>query len=176
LGQIKVSRTDPGDTPTMDAASVPAPASPGPATAPPGDLAIWFFILAELLAFGVFFAAYAFARAHNVALFDTMQQTLDRQAGALNTVLLISGSACVARAVEAVGRARSATGARWLLAGIACGAGFLVVKGVEYAAKFEAGINLSTPTSTFPFYQIPFYPPATRWRSSSTPGRTACRC
>lgn len=157
LGQIKVSRTDPGDTPTMDAASVPAPASPGPATAPPGDLAIWFFILAELLAFGVFFAAYAFARAHNVALFDTMQQTLDRQAGALNTVLLISGSACVARAVEAVGRARSATGARWLLAGIACGAGFLVVKGVEYAAKFEAGINLSTNTFYMFYLSLTFF-------------------
>ena len=93
-----------------------APTSPpphAPASAPPGDLAIWFFILAELLAFGVFFAAYAFARARNVELFDSMQLTLDRQAGALNTVLLISGSACVARAVEAVGRARSTTGARW---------------------------------------------------------------
>ena len=84
---------------------------PGPAVAPPGDLAIWFFILAELLAFGVFFAAYAFGRAHNVALFNEMQQTLDRQAGAFNNVLLITGSWCVARAVEAVERSRSATGA-----------------------------------------------------------------
>jgi nitric oxide reductase NorE protein len=93
------------------------PAHPGgPAVAPPGDLAIWFFILAELLAFGVFFAAYAFGRAHNVELFNEMQQTLDRQAGALNTVLLITGSWCVARGVEAVERARSATGARWLAA------------------------------------------------------------
>ena len=32
----------------------------------PGDLAIWFFILAEMLAFAVFFAAYAFARASHV--------------------------------------------------------------------------------------------------------------
>jgi nitric oxide reductase NorE protein len=44
----------------------------------PGDLAIWFFILAEMLAFAVFFAAYAFARANNVELFNEYQQTLDR--------------------------------------------------------------------------------------------------
>ena len=39
-----------------------APAAAAPAHGPrlAGDLAIWFFILAELLALGVFFAAYAF--------------------------------------------------------------------------------------------------------------------
>ena len=130
---------------------------PGPAAAPPGDLAIWFFILAELLAFGVFFGAYAFGRAHNVALFNEMQQHLDRQAGAVNTVLLITGSWCVARAVEAVERSRSATGARWLAAGIACGGGFLVVKGFEYAAKFGAGINLSTNTFYMFYLSLTFF-------------------
>ena len=135
---------------------IPAPHS-GPAVAPPGDLAIWFFILAELLAFGVFFAAYAFARAHNVELFNEMQQTLDRPAGALNTVLLITASWCVARGVEATHRARSATGARWLAGGILCGGGFLAVKGVEYAAKFGAGINLSTNTFYMFYLSLTFF-------------------
>ena len=48
----------------------------------PGDLAIWFFILAELLVFAVFFLAYAFARARNVPLFNESQLTLDLNAGA----------------------------------------------------------------------------------------------
>ena len=135
---------------------IPAPHS-GPAFAPPGDLAIWFFILAELLAFGVFFAAYAFARARNVELFNEMQQTLDRPAGALNTVLLITASWCVARGAEAPHRARSATGARWLADGILCGGGFLVVKGVEYAAKFGAGINLSTNTFYMFYLSLTFF-------------------
>jgi len=133
------------------------PPHTGPAVAPPGDLAIWFFILAELLAFGVFFAAYAFARARHVELFNAMQQTLDRPAGALNTVLLITGSWCVARAVEAVGRARAQTGARWLAAGIACGGGFLVVKCLEYADKFGAGINLSTNTFYMFYLSLTFF-------------------
>ena len=100
----------------MEAAPTPSSPTSAPASAPPGDLAIWFFILAELLAFGVFFAAYAFGRAHNVELFNEMQLTLNRPAGALNTVLLITASWCVARGVEAVSRARPATGARWLAA------------------------------------------------------------
>ena len=45
---------------------------------PPGDLAIWIFILAELGVFAVFFAAYAFARVGDVALFTAGQETLDR--------------------------------------------------------------------------------------------------
>lgn len=133
------------------------PPHAGPAAAPPGDLAIWFFILAELLAFGVFFSAYAFARARNVELFNAMQQHLDRTSGAINTALLITGSWCVARAVEAVGRSRSATGARWLAAGIACGVGFLVVKGAEYADKFAAGINLSSNTFYMFYLSLTFF-------------------
>src|SRR6185369_12895729 len=70
----------------------------------PGDLAIWFFILAEMLAFAIFFSAYAFARASHVEEFNLYQQTLDRNAGALNTVLLISGSWFVALAVQAAHR------------------------------------------------------------------------
>jgi nitric oxide reductase NorE protein len=141
--------------------TLPLPASAAPATAheaPPGDLAIWFFILAELLAFAVFFVAYAFARAHDVALFDAMQAQVDRSAGAANTVLLISGSWCVARAVALVtGRGDSRGGSRWLAGGILCGVGFLVVKVFEYAAKFGAGINLSTNTYWMFYLSLTFF-------------------
>ena len=47
----------------------------------PGDFAIWVFIFAELLVFGVLFLAYAFARAYNVEMFAQYQQTLDRSSG-----------------------------------------------------------------------------------------------
>ena len=43
-----------------------------------GDIAIWIFILAELLAFGVFFIAYAFTRANHIELFDAEQAALNR--------------------------------------------------------------------------------------------------
>ena len=118
---------------------------------PPGDLAIWVFILAELLAFGVFFVAYAFTRSHDVALFDAMQPHLDRDAGALNTVLLITSSWCVARAVAAIRVDAMRISARFLLGALAGGTGFVVVKLFEYQAKFALGINLTT-NSFYMFY------------------------
>lgn len=120
-----------------------------------GDLAVWIFILAELLAFGVFFLAYSFARARQPALFDAAQATLDRHAGALNTVLLVTSSALVAQAVALI--RRDATGAtsaaaRCLLGAIVCGAGFVVVKSAEYASHFAAGMELSS--STFSMFYL----------------------
>jgi nitric oxide reductase NorE protein len=122
-----------------------------------GDLAVWIFILAELLAFGVFFVAYAFSRARHPALFDAAQAALDRHAGALNTVLLVSSSACVAQAVALLAAAPANAAhadrraARWLLGAITCGLGFVLVKGNEYATHFAAGMELSSSTFTM-FY------------------------
>lgn len=123
----------------------------------PGDLAIWFFILAEMLAFAIFFSAYAFARASHVEEFNLYQQTLDRNAGALNTVLLISGSWFVALAVQAAHRDDPARISRNLLLGWLCGGGFLVVKVFEYAAKFGAGISLSTNTFYMFYISLTFF-------------------
>lgn len=111
-----------------------------------GDLAVWLIILAELLAFGILFLSYAFARTFDVALFSASQRTLDLNSGALNTALLITGSWCVVRAVQTVKLDASAAGTRWLLAALACGSGFVVIKVMEFSDKAQAGIDLSTNT------------------------------
>ena len=123
-----------------------APASP---PALQGDVAVWVFLLAELLAFGVFFLAYAFARARHPQLFDAAQASLDRRSGLINTLLMVSSSALVAQAVSAVRRAQvdsAQRAARALLGAIVCGLGFVVVKGHEYAVHFAAGMELSSNT------------------------------
>ena len=99
----------------------------------PGDLGVWLIILLELLTFAILFVSFAFARTREVELFNASQATLNLNAGALNTVLLISGSWCVACAVSAVRRNASMVGARWLLGALACGGGFVGVKLGEYA-------------------------------------------
>jgi len=129
------------DTPLALTADLPRGT---PARPLPGDLAVWIFILAELLVFAVFFIAYTVARSRDVALFDAMQATLDRGAGALNTVLLVTSSWCVARGVHAADQGRPRPAARWIALGIGCGGGFLLVKASEYAAKFAVGVNLSS--------------------------------
>jgi len=117
----------------------------------PGDFAIWIFILAELLVFGIFFLAYAFARSKNVELFNASQIYLDRDSGAINTLVLITSSYFVVRAVAAI-RANSARHCtRWLIAAIALGGVFVVIKLFEFHAKISAGISLSTNTF-FMFY------------------------
>jgi len=123
----------------------------------PGDLAIWIFILAEMLAFAVFFSAYAFARTSNVELFNLHQHTLNRNAGALNTILLVTGSWFVVLAVQAAHRDDGKAVTRNIALGFICGAGFLVVKIFEYAEKFGAGISLSTNTFYMFYISLTFF-------------------
>ena len=123
----------------------------------PGDLAIWFFILAELLAFGAFFIAYAFTRAHNVELFDAQQLGLDRTSGAINTVLLLTSSFFVVRAVQLAEADQGRRAAPWLAGAFGCGAGFVVVKLFEYAAKFAAGMSLSSNTFDMFYLLLTFF-------------------
>jgi hypothetical protein len=54
-------------------------------------------------------------------------------------------------------RARRSPPARAGWRRIACGGGFLVVKGFEYAAKFGAGINLSTNTFYMFYLSLTFF-------------------
>ena len=110
----------------------------------PGDFAIWIFIYAELLVFGIFFLAYAFARAQNVELFNEYQQTLNRESGAINTLLLITSSYFVVMAVHAIRGNAARRCSQWLMLAILGGAVFVVVKMSEFAAKYADGINLST--------------------------------
>jgi nitric oxide reductase NorE protein len=124
---------------------------------PPGDLAIWIFILAELGVFALFFSSYAFARLHNVALFDEFQQHLDRRAALINTLALITGSYFVVRAVAAIREGARDHCVRWLLAALGMGALFVVVKGAEYAHHFEQGITLSTNTFYMFYLSLTFF-------------------
>jgi nitric oxide reductase NorE protein len=124
---------------------------------PPGDLAIWIFILAELGVFAVFFAAYAFARMGDVALFNACQETLDRGAALVNTVALITGSYFVVRSVAAIRAGDQGGCVRWLLAALAMGLVFVVVKGVEYAHHFGAGVTLSTNTFYMFYLSLTFF-------------------
>lgn len=109
-----------------------------------GDLAVWLIILAELLAFALLFVAFAVTRARHPVLFAQSQHSLDASMGLVNTLLLISGSACVVQAVSAVvaGAARAALA--WLAGAQGCGAAFLVFKVGEYADNAAAGIDLET--------------------------------
>jgi len=156
----------------MPSSLSPAPASPCSATGNPtgavsahraevprlrGDLGVWLVILLELLTFAILFVSYAFARTREVDLFNASQATLNLHTGALNTVLLISGSACVAASVQAMRRDARSACARWLLAALACGSGFVGIKLWEYADKMAEGVDLSTNTFYMFYLSLTFF-------------------
>jgi nitric oxide reductase NorE protein len=124
---------------------------------PPGDLAIWIFILAELSVFAAFFASYAFARMADPGLFDACQSTLDRRAALINTLALITSSYFVVRSVAAIRAGDRRACVRWLLAAIAMGFLFLGVKIMEYGHHFGAGIRLSTNTFYMFYLSLTFF-------------------
>lgn len=114
---------------------------------------MWFVIGIEMLTFGLFFIVFAIARSREAELFRAGQAGLNLHAGALNTALLLTGSWCVARGVQALRTSRRHAGARWTWAAAACGAGFLLSKAIEYQAKSAEGKDLSTDTF-FMFYYL----------------------
>lgn len=113
-------------------------------TQPPGDLAIWIFILAELSVFALLFVVYAFTRRYHLELFNHYQLQLDRTSGLINTLTLITSSYLVVRAVAAIKQGDARRCSRWLWGAFALGLLFLLVKGAEYHHHFSLGIGLST--------------------------------
>ena len=123
----------------------------------PGDFAIWIFIFAELLVFGIFFLIYAVVRAQNVELFNQYQDTLNREVGAINTVLLITASYFVVKAVHAIGKNDVAACTNWITAALVIGTGFLILKSNEFYNTFSAGISLDTNTFYFFYISLTFF-------------------
>ncbi|MCP3868204.1 MAG: cytochrome c oxidase subunit 3 family protein [Gammaproteobacteria bacterium] len=124
---------------------------------PPGDLAIWIFILAELAVFAVFFAAYAYTRMNHVELFNSYQENLDRGSAFINTLALITSSYFVVRAVAAIRDNDHRHCVGWLLAALGMGALFLIVKSTEFAHHLGQGITLSTNTFYMFYLSLTFF-------------------
>ena len=128
----------------------------------PGDLMIWVLIVSELLAFGAGLLAFLAVRAGQVELFAESQDHLNRVAGAVNTIVLVSSgfmAAMAARAAagdeaEAGGRGASRRASRlWLAGAMLLGGLFMAIKSMEYAAKARAGIGIDT-NDFFTFYYL----------------------
>jgi nitric oxide reductase NorE protein len=111
-----------------------------------GDFAMWLIIGIEMLTFGLMFVVFSFARMREPAVFHTGQATLDLHLGAANTALLLTGSWCAARGVQALRRGTAQRGARWLWGAAGFGIAFLLLKSLEYRAKARAGYDLDTDT------------------------------
>lgn len=123
----------------------------------PGDLAIWFVIMAEMLVFGVFFIVYVVVRSNNVELFNEYQLELHRIGGVINTIVLITSSYFVALGIHAIRKGNIQRTGNLLLLAILMGAIFVGVKIWEYSFVFGAGIHLSTNTFYTFYISLTFF-------------------
>lgn len=123
----------------------------------PGDLAMWFFIFAELLAFALLIGSMAYARAHWNDIFSAGIATLHPIAGLINTLILLTGSYFAANAVHrGIAGNQNALIKGFILAAI-CGLFYVVVKVSEYGILFADGYNLRTNTFYFFYFFTTFF-------------------
>ncbi|MDD2266788.1 cytochrome c oxidase subunit 3 [Sulfuricurvum sp.] len=126
----------------------------------PGDFAIWIVIYVELLTFGLFFVGYAFSRRLNVQMFNDSQLFLNKTAGFIDTLILITSSYFIVKAIQRIKNSKendihisSDVASKWLLATMVFGGIFLINKLLEFSAIFSQGFSLSTNTF-FMFYLL----------------------
>ena len=117
----------------------------------PGEAGIWILIFGEMSFFASLFAAFLYYRGRDVSAFTASQAQLSKAVGLLNTLLLLTSSLFVALAVRATVRRRTVAAPRLYIAGLACAAGFIVLKAFEYYALFMRGITVSS-NAYFGFY------------------------
>lgn len=112
----------------------------------PGDLAMWFFILAELTVFAVFFIGFAVTEQLNSAMFLTGKSQLHPIAGVINTLALITSSLFVALGLNDMHLNNQTRAAKFLVAAQLVACIYLGVKIWEYQFLFALGIDIETST------------------------------
>lgn len=112
----------------------------------PGDLAMWFFILAELTVFAIFFIGFSVSEQLNAEMFSLGKAQLHQTAGLINTIALITSSFFVALALTKIHKAQTKQAVLMLLTAKAFAIIYISVKIWEYLSLFEQGITIETNT------------------------------
>ncbi len=134
-----------------------APTRPRPATPRaahlPGDTHMWVMVLGDFVVFGAYFVIFMVHRAMSPQEYLQAQQHLDLNVGALNTLVLLTSSWFVARAVVAARGGDASAALRLTYFGGACGVLFIGIKAYEWWSKVTQGYTL-TSSEFFTFYYM----------------------
>jgi nitric oxide reductase NorE protein len=129
------------------------PRKPQVATRLPGEGSMWFFVIGDLIIFGIYFVGYMYFRGQEHTVFLAGQARLNVVVGAVNTIMLLTSSLFVAvgTAAARAGRPRDAArlfGVAWVF-----GAAFPLLKLFEYVPEITAGLTPGT-NAFFMFYFV----------------------
>lgn len=105
---------------------------------------MWLFLATELLLFGVLFAAFFLYRWKYLSEFEHAALQLDWKFGSINTAVLLFSSFTAALAVFYAQHNDNAKVRLNVLITIGCGFIFLIIKAIEYYAKYKHGYFIGT--------------------------------
>lgn len=112
------------------------------ATRLPGDLAMWLFILAELTVFALLILSFAITQVLSGAQFTASRALLDGSIGLALTLSLLSAGFFAALAVHRTRAGYGRQASAWLLAALASGCIYVVLKSREFGHLIDAGLDL----------------------------------
>jgi cytochrome c oxidase subunit 3 len=104
------------------------------------QLGMWIFLATELMFFGPVFLGYAVGRMLEGDAFNAASHYTDIALGTANTMILLTSSAAIAAAVEAVRGDAIVLARRLLWITALLGGAFLAVKGYEYVQDIGRGL------------------------------------
>ncbi|PVV08047.1 MAG: cytochrome C oxidase subunit III [gamma proteobacterium symbiont of Ctena orbiculata] len=119
----------------------------------PGNMAIWVGILSEMTEFALMFIVYFLAKVHNPEFFAAGPLQLNTTAGVLNTLVLLSSSYFVIKAIKSIRIGQVDMCQRWLWSAVAMGVLYLIIKFYEYHWNSERGLA----TDTDIFFTVYYY-------------------
>ena len=119
----------------------------------PGDSGVWFFIIADMCAFAVFFLVFIAGRIANPELYETSRRMLDLRFGLANTVILLTSGAFMAQAARDAQRGQWKKSRHMMIATLITGLPFGISKALEWKAKFDHGLSLTT-NEFFTYYFV----------------------
>jgi len=123
----------------------------------PGDLAMWFFILAELTVFAILFIGFAVSEQLNPEMFSQGKTNLHQISGLINTLTLITSSFFVALALTKMHQGFGKQAAKLLIVAKLVACIYIGVKIWEYLSLFEQGIDIETNTFFTLYFMITFF-------------------
>jgi nitric oxide reductase NorE protein len=112
----------------------------------PGDLAMWFFILAELSVFAILILAFAVTQALKPQMFSESRLLLNTSTGLAMTLSLLTAGLFAALAQEQVRHSRPRHGAVFLLMALLAASVYVVLKLKEYRHLLASGLGMEHNT------------------------------
>ena len=122
----------------------------------PGNIPIWVGILSELTEFGIFFVAYFIAKFYYPEVFTEGPQSLHTLLGVTNTIILLTSSYFMAKAMANIRLNNKPKCERYLWLAFFCGCLYFIIKTWEFYWNDLQGLGPSTSEFFTVYYYMTF--------------------